>query len=127
MIPRLSHCRSLVILLVWALQYLPIRGDADFESVRVLMTQDSSGKGGDPKEKYWHESISFHPHYDGRFTDHELSYEDQKTNLTAAMQAYLATMADLGAATWIMHGTLLGWWWNRKVGDRLVPEGDRWF
>ena len=60
------------------------------------------------------------------FTDHELSYEDQKTNLTAAMQAYLATMADLGAATWIMHGTLLGWWWNRKVGDRLVSEDDFW-
>lgn len=32
------------------------------------------------------------------------------------MQAYLSTMADLGADTWIMHGTLLGWWWNRKVG-----------
>ena len=24
-------------------------------------------------------------------------------------------MADLGAETWIIHGTLLGWWWNRKV------------
>jgi hypothetical protein len=25
-------------------------------------------------------------------------------------------MADLGAETWIMHGTLLAWWWNQKVG-----------
>lgn len=24
-------------------------------------------------------------------------------------------MVDLGADTWIMHGTLLGWWWNAKV------------
>ena len=24
-------------------------------------------------------------------------------------------MADLGAETWIIHGTLLGWWWNRRV------------
>ncbi|KAK3173784.1 hypothetical protein OEA41_007116 [Lepraria neglecta] len=24
-------------------------------------------------------------------------------------------MADLGAETWIIHGTLLGWWWNRKI------------
>ena len=23
-------------------------------------------------------------------------------------------MADLGAETWLCHGTLLGWWWNRK-------------
>ena len=56
------------------------------------------------------------------FTDHELSYDDLKTNLTAAMQAYLSTMADLGADTWIMHGTLLGWWWNRKVGFCIVQD-----
>lgn len=24
-------------------------------------------------------------------------------------------MADIGAESWIIHGTLLGWWWNRKV------------
>ncbi|KAI9853801.1 MAG: hypothetical protein M1830_006629 [Pleopsidium flavum] len=24
-------------------------------------------------------------------------------------------MSDIGAETWIMHGTLLGWWWNRKI------------
>ena len=32
-----------------------VKGDADFESVRVLMTHDSSGKVGDPKGKYWRE------------------------------------------------------------------------
>ena len=26
-------------------------------------------------------------------------------------------MSDIGAETWIIHGTLLGWWWNRKVGS----------
>jgi hypothetical protein len=24
-------------------------------------------------------------------------------------------MHDLGAETWIMHGSLLGWWWNQRV------------
>ncbi|EIT82700.1 hypothetical protein Ao3042_00136 [Aspergillus oryzae 3.042] len=24
-------------------------------------------------------------------------------------------MDDLGAETWIMHGTLLAWWWNQKI------------
>lgn len=38
------------------------------------------------------------------------------------MQAYLLTMADLGADTWIMHGTLLGWWWNRRVRSYSVLE-----
>lgn len=52
----------------------------------------------------------------GRFTNKALPYEEQRTNLTLLMQSYLFSMADLGAETWIIHGTLLGWWWNRKVG-----------
>lgn len=55
------------------------------------------------------------------FIDHELDYEDQKTNLTSLIQSYLTTMAELGAETWIIHGTLMGWWWNRKVG-RCPPH-----
>jgi hypothetical protein len=31
------------------------------------------------------------------------------------MQTYLSTMNDIGAETWIMHGSLLGWWWNRRI------------
>jgi len=42
------------------------RRDADFLSVRTHMLKDMSGRAGDPKEKYFHESI-FHPHYDGRY------------------------------------------------------------
>ena len=30
--------------------------DADFMSVRTRLTKDYSGKGGDPKDKYFHES-----------------------------------------------------------------------
>lgn len=31
------------------------------------------------------------------------------------LQTYLATMSDIGVQTWLMHGTLLGWWWNKKI------------
>ena len=31
------------------------------------------------------------------------------------IRAYLSTMADLGVETWVMHGTLLGWWWNGQI------------
>lgn len=24
-------------------------------------------------------------------------------------------MSDIGIETWLMHGTLLGWWWNKKI------------
>ncbi|KAL9615357.1 MAG: hypothetical protein Q9167_000185 [Letrouitia subvulpina] len=51
---------SLALLLVaLGLNGALVRGDADFESVRVRMTKDSSGKGGDPKEKYWRLSIPY--------------------------------------------------------------------
>ena len=56
-----------------------------------------------------------------RFADHELSYNERSTHLTALMQTYLSTMADIGAETWIMHGTLMGWWWNRKVWPLSMP------
>lgn len=58
---------------------------------------------------------SFHPHYDGRFADRPLNYDEKRIHLTALIQTYLSTMNDIGAETWIMHGSLLGWFWNRKV------------
>ncbi|CAG8955697.1 hypothetical protein HYFRA_00010963 [Hymenoscyphus fraxineus] len=73
-----------------------------------------SGREGDPPEKFFHESI-FHAHYDGRYADHELGYQERKEVLTNLIQTYLTTMADIGVESWIMHGTLLGWWWNRKI------------
>ena len=89
--------------------------DADFESVRFRFDyKERSGRHGDPEGKYWHESV-FHPHYDGRFTDHALPDEYQRSNLTQLMQSYLFSMRDLGAVTWLCHGTLLGWYWNRKI------------
>jgi len=88
--------------------------DADFYSVRTHMHKDMSGKRGDPPEKYFHESI-FHPHYDGRFADKQLGYRERKQALSNLIQTYLATFADIGVETWLMHGTLLGWWWNRKI------------
>lgn len=88
--------------------------DADFLDVRTSLNNDRSGKGGDPKDKYFHES-TFHPHYDGRFAQQEVDKEERLPHLTALMQTFLSTMTDIGAETWIMHGTLLGWWWNQKI------------
>lgn len=46
----LSRAPSLLALV---LQCARVQGDADFESVRVLMKEDSSGRAGDPPGKYW--------------------------------------------------------------------------
>ncbi|KAJ8066241.1 hypothetical protein OCU04_005324 [Sclerotinia nivalis] len=88
--------------------------DADFYSVRTKLHKDMSGRAGDPSEKYFHESV-FHPHYDGRFADKQLGYRERRHALSNLIQTYLATFSDIGVETWLMHGTLLGWWWNRKI------------
>ena len=31
------------------------------------------------------------------------------------MRAYLTTFDQLGIDTWLAHGSLLGWWWGKKV------------
>ncbi|KAL1844951.1 hypothetical protein VTK73DRAFT_1449 [Phialemonium thermophilum] len=88
--------------------------DADFLSVRRKQMKDMSGRKGDPKDKYFHESV-FHPHYDGRFAERPLGYAEQRRALKNIVQTYLATFADIGVETWLMHGTLLGWWWNKQI------------
>ncbi|KAF2157463.1 hypothetical protein K461DRAFT_219731 [Myriangium duriaei CBS 260.36] len=67
-----------------------------------------------PPEKYFHES-SFHPHYDGRFATKEVPYADRKIALVNLIKSYLNTMNEIGVQTWIMHGSLLGWWWNKRI------------
>ena len=89
-------------------------GDADFSDVRTNLDRDRSRRVPYPEGKYFHES-GFDPHYDGRFGSEKLHEEQKLPHLTALMQTFLSTMADIGAEAWIMHGTLLGWWWNQKI------------
>ena len=95
---------------------LPVlsRRDAPFEEVRTHLKHDHRKKDFDKPQKYFHES-TFHEHYDGRFADRRLSYEDRRAHLTALTQTYLSCMNDLGIETFIMHGSLLGWYWNRHI------------
>lgn len=88
--------------------------DPDFMSVRDKVAKDYSGDDAVSAEKYFHES-SFHYHYDGRFASEPLPDEETIPHLSALIRTYLSTMADMGVETWIMHGTLLAWWWNQKI------------
>lgn len=114
MIPSLSWRMLVILLLLPSIYLLPVNADADFIDVRTTLARDRSGKRGDRRGKYFHESI-FHPHYDGRFADHEVEEKERLAHLTALIQTFLSTMADLGATVWLMHGTLLGWWWNQRI------------
>lgn len=62
-------------------------------------------------DKYFHEA-TFHPHYDGRFAASALPPETRAFHLRLLLRAYMTAMRRAGVRTWLMHGSLLGWWWN---------------
>lgn len=121
----------LLIGLIWPLLLLhplPALCDADFLSVRTSLRKDFSGKPSGTSTKYFHES-TFHYHYDGRFGSKTLPGDKRLPHLTDLGKSYLAVMSDLGIETWIVHGTLLSWWWNQKIfpwdSDLDVQVSDR--
>jgi hypothetical protein len=54
-------------------------------------------------------------HYDRRFIREVLAPAAQRDAIRVLVQTYLSTCRDLGVQTWLMHGSLLGWWWGKKV------------
>lgn len=59
--------------------------------------------------------MSLDADFEFSFANQALPVEDQRKALVFLIQTYLYAMRDLGAETWLMHGTMIGWWWNRKV------------
>lgn len=57
-----------------------------------------------------------------RFANSTLPEEKVIPYLSNLIQTYLETMNSIGAETWIMHGSLLSWWWNQKVCKGLACE-----
>jgi len=72
----------------------------------------------DPR-KYFHESL-FSTHYDIRFGTRYLNYDERHEVLRPQIQMFLTVMDNLGIDVVLMHGTLLGWWWN----GRILPWDD---
>ncbi|RSL63326.1 hypothetical protein CEP51_013333 [Fusarium floridanum] len=54
-------------------------------------------------------------HYDRRYFQDKVPYEEHRFVLRDLIRSYLSTMDNHGAETWIAHGTLLGWWWNGQI------------
>ncbi|KAI9170800.1 mannosylphosphorylation protein [Paramyrothecium foliicola] len=85
-----------------------------------------------PEPKYFEES-RYSIHYDARYAVRPLSEDDQRDAIIVLIQTYLSTFRELGVQTWLMHGTLLGWWWGKKVmpwdldADVQIMEADMYF
>jgi len=58
--------------------------DADFESVRTRLSRDHSGKAGDPKDKYFHESTVSVSQPKFMHCGHLLTCHDSFTRITTA-------------------------------------------
>jgi hypothetical protein len=97
---------------------LPLhRRSASFSSVVGLtpLTHDFSDlESVSHPKKFFHES-TFSYHYDGRFASAALPHHTRLFHLRLMLQAYTSTMARIGVRTWLMHGCLLGWWWNARI------------
>ncbi|KAH9862795.1 hypothetical protein J1614_010888 [Plenodomus biglobosus] len=90
---------------------------ATFDSLRGLtpLTHDhSKEKAAKQPDKYFNEA-KFDAHYDGRFAATELPLETRTWHLRLLLKTYIETMERIGVRTWIMHGCLLGWFWNGKI------------
>ncbi|OLN81697.1 Protein MNN4-like protein 1 [Colletotrichum chlorophyti] len=82
----------------------------------VPASSQSSGadKSRNQPAKYFQES-SFSVHYDARFASQPLNERAQRDAVRVMVQTYFSTLRDLGVKTWLMHGSLLGWWWNKQI------------
>ncbi|QIW98360.1 hypothetical protein AMS68_003878 [Peltaster fructicola] len=85
-----------------------------YNNARARGSKNLNTKTPDSPEKYFHEA-AFDIHYDGRFTDGRLPYEHHRSSLILLAQTCLTTLNEIGVETWIMHGSLVGWYWNRRI------------
>ncbi|XP_014551309.1 hypothetical protein COCVIDRAFT_113211 [Bipolaris victoriae FI3] len=124
----------LIVHLVHLTTAVPVpvaRRSTSFRALRGLTPLVNSFSNGHTYKhaptKYFYES-TFNSHYDGRFASAELPFRERVWNLRLMLKAYTETMDQIGIQTWIMHGCLLGWWWNGglmpwdKDLDFLVEE-----
>lgn len=65
-------------------------------------------------DKHFNEA-TFDNHYDGRFASGPIGKGQRHKVLRDLVTAYLGTMREIGVETWLVHGTLLGWWWGGRI------------
>ncbi|KKA30094.1 hypothetical protein TD95_005364 [Thielaviopsis punctulata] len=67
--------------------------------------------------KYFHEPGGNQElgHYDARYFNKTVSYEEHLPALRYLIRSYLQTFRQHNVETWIAHGSLLGWWWNGQI------------
>lgn len=93
------------------------------EAKKKKEEEEKKKKAEAQKTKYFHEPGGDYNlgHYDKRYFNGIVSYEERTDTQLHMIKAYLSWFKEQGLDTWIAHGTLLGWWWN---GKRLPWDWD---
>ncbi|KAG9254854.1 mannosylphosphorylation protein [Emericellopsis atlantica] len=85
-----------------------------------------------PEPKYFREA-SLNGHCDYRFYKADIDEAEHQEGLRLLVQTYLHVCNELKIQTWLMHGSLLGWWWGKKIMpwdldvDVQVTESDMYY
>ncbi|WYZ44146.1 hypothetical protein EsH8_VII_000582 [Colletotrichum jinshuiense] len=108
---HLGRLLSTIVAAVAVAQATPIQDRAPADTANSVLERRETGK---KHPKYFQEAI-FSAHYDDRFASKPLNETAQRDAVRVLIQTYLSTLRDLGVQTWLMHGTLLGWWWNKQI------------
>lgn len=121
---------ALVPALWSAVAALPSPDDAKTQSPHGVYTDPTLkdplwwkyGLNASAEYKYFHEPgrDDILGHYDSRYFTEPVDDAERADVLTHMIRAYLNFFNENELETWIAHGTLLGWWWNGKVG--IHPE-----
>jgi hypothetical protein len=112
--------------LVFILAVPVIARAAVISPARKEAAQDNNGEKDEKARKmapHEHQTKYFHEpgwdaesgHYDARYFQGKVPYEEHRPALQHLIRSYLMTLRELGVETWLAHGSLLGWWWNGRI------------
>ena len=103
-----------------------LRGEAQRADFERLREEAANRTAYENSQKYFHEPASHEigaddrlGHYDSRFFRRQLAEEEKRASQVHMVRAFLDTFREQGVETWLAHGTLLGWYWNKQV--RATP------
>ncbi|KID78763.1 LicD-like protein, partial [Metarhizium brunneum ARSEF 3297] len=107
---------------------VPVRGFADgLADQKAVSHDDQSLRVSKPDSSETHHDTKFA--YDSRYMKQLLNKTAHRDAARTLIQSYLITCRELQVQTWLMNGSLLGWWWGKKVikkkfGNSLFDPAD---
>lgn len=112
--PLLKMFRATLIVVIFMATMTSFLRRINGHDYGMAMTPYTKMTEGVLSQMSFHEARFSH-HYDARFAVDRLPYDERKTALNLIVQAYLAKMNGFGIGSWLMHGSLIGRYWNGKI------------